>query len=253
MPQWKIITLEETASTNDHLQGLLQGPHPPSEGLVITAALQSRGRGHQQNTWESEKGKNLLMSVLLQPKNLPASELFFLNMCICLAVHKTLEKHAVTGNLHIKWPNDIYLNNKKIAGILCENTLNQDMVKNCVAGMGINVNQQRFIHTQAISLFQVLQRETDLQIFCLEVLESIRHFYTLLNEKQYAVIRNLYVDRLWLWQTPAPFEDKEGKFTGRITGIDQWGRLLIQKEDGTLQHYQHKEVSFLYATHEPRH
>ena len=155
--EWEIIHIDETDSTNRWLksqqltansQQLTANSQQPSqrhtltERTAICAEYQTAGRGCGTNRWESERGKNLLFSLLLHPEQIHASKQFHISMAISLAITEALGQYI--GNLSIKWPNDIYWKNGKLAGILIENTLQGTMIKDCIIGVGLNVNQQHF-------------------------------------------------------------------------------------------------------------
>ena len=151
---WKIIHIDETDSTNHWLKShqlIANSPEP----TAIWADYQTAGRGCGTNTWESERGKNLLFSMLIHPENLPANKQFQISMAISLAIVDALGQ--LVGDLSIKWPNDIYWRNGKIGGILIENTLKGNLIKESIIGVGLNVNQREF-HSDApnpVSLWQI--------------------------------------------------------------------------------------------------
>jgi len=115
----KIVRLEETESTNSYLKGLLKTEHL-EEGSVVVADFQTAGRGQMGNSWYSGKGDNLLFSLLIYPIEIPANEQFIISRTISLAIKNTLDQF--TDDIRIKWPNDIYWKDRKIAGILIENS-----------------------------------------------------------------------------------------------------------------------------------
>ena len=154
--EWKIIHIDETDSTNRWLRE--QGGE---EDMVVWADFQTAGRGQGTNKWESEQGKNLLFSILLHPKDIPANKQFAISMQVSLAICEALGERI--GDLSIKWPNDIYWRNAKICGILIENRLQGSRIRDSIIGVGLNVNQRQF-HSDApnpVSLWQICEQETD--------------------------------------------------------------------------------------------
>ncbi len=138
---YNVVWLEEVDSTNNYLKEWFRR-EPLGEGTTVVADYQTRGRGQRGNGWSSEKGENLLFSLLLYPKGIKANEQFILSRIASLAVKWVLDRF--TGDICIKWPNDIYWGEKKIAGMLIENDLLRGEVTRSVVGIGINVNQRRF-------------------------------------------------------------------------------------------------------------
>ena len=151
---FRITRLDETDSTNAYIRRMLSAPQQgetdpvadQSRYWVVTTEFQSSGRGQGTNTWESERGKNLLFSVLCHPVWIPITGQFILSEAIALAIRDALAVYD--SHFTIKWPNDIYWNDKKICGILIENTLGGGHIKDCILGVGLNVNQNAF-HSDA--------------------------------------------------------------------------------------------------------
>ena len=167
--EWKIIHIDETDSTNRYLKGV-------KEGNVVVADYQTSGRGCGTNTWESERGKNMLFSVMIHPVQLPVQRQFHISMAISLAIVEALEQQI--GDVSIKWPNDIYWRNAKICGILIENTLQGNRIKDSVIGVGLNVNQRAF-HSDApnpVSLWQIHGQETDREQLLRDILRNFDKF-----------------------------------------------------------------------------
>jgi BirA family biotin operon repressor/biotin-[acetyl-CoA-carboxylase] ligase len=127
----------------------------------VVADYQTAGRGCGTNRWESERGRNLLFSLLIRPHGLSANRQFHLSMAISLAISETLGQHV--GDVSIKWPNDIYWRDGKIAGILIEHTLQGALIKDSIIGVGLNVNQREFRSDapNPVSLWQISGQETN--------------------------------------------------------------------------------------------
>ena len=228
---WKIIHIEETDSTNQWLKDRRMG-----EDQVVWADYQTAGRGCGANRWESERGKNLLFSMMIHPENLPANKQFQISMAISLAIVDALGQ--LVGDLCIKWPNDIYWRNGKLAGILIENTLKGNFIKDSIIGVGLNVNQREF-HSDApnpVSLWQITSQETDRE----QLLKDI------LNRLDFGeALKECYMKLLYRRKGFHPYTDKDGVFMAEIAGVEDDGHLLLIDEDGKERRYAFKEVTFI--------
>jgi len=139
MESWqKIIALDKVESTNSYFSDLLKKSKSP-EGSIVSALYQSHGKGQGSNSWESEQGKNLLISLVLYPNDLPLDKHFLLSKAISLGLVDYMS--AKTNHIKIKWPNDIYFKNKKLAGILIENVIKGNAITQSIVGIGLNLNQ----------------------------------------------------------------------------------------------------------------
>ena len=133
---------KELTSTNDQAFMLLKTINPV-EGTVIYADFQKAGRGQKDNKWESEKGKNLLLSIILYPTSIRPEDQFYLSMAVSLGICDFIDSFFPGSK--IKWPNDIYINDDKIAGILIENSVMGETIESTIAGIGININQKPIV------------------------------------------------------------------------------------------------------------
>ena len=231
---WKIIHIDETDSTNRWLQRSMAA----DANMVVVADNQTEGRGCGTNRWESERGKNLLFSLLISPEYLPANKQFQLSMAISLAIVDALGQ--LVGDLSIKWPNDIYWRNGKLAGILIENTLKGNLIKDCIMGVGLNVNQRAF-HSDApnpVSLWQITGQETDREQLLQEILKSLDVLLA-------TDIKDRYMKMLYRRKGFHPYTDKDGVFMAEIVGVEDDGHLLLNDEDGLQRRYAFKEVQFI--------
>ena len=146
----KLLFFENLPSTNSHAASLLRD-NKVSEGAVIYTNYQSAGRGQGGNKWESEENKNLLISIVLFPSMISPADQFLLSMAVSLGICDFLDRYI--SAISIKWPNDIYVKNDKIAGILIENSIMGDHIENTIAGIGININQEKFMSDAPESCF----------------------------------------------------------------------------------------------------
>ena len=232
--EWEIIHIAETDSTNRWLR------ERGGEGdMVVVADYQMAGKGQGNNSWESERGKNLLFSVLYHPQRIPANRQFHISMAVSLAIADALGEHI--GDVSIKWPNDIYWRNAKICGILIENRLLGQTIRDSIIGVGVNVNQRQF-HSNApnpVSLWQIHGHETDLEL----LLQSILDKFTLyINKKE---IKTQYLHLLYRRKGFHPYADKEGSFMAEIVDVEDDGHLLLCDDNGQQRRYAFKEVSFV--------
>jgi BirA family transcriptional regulator, biotin operon repressor / biotin---[acetyl-CoA-carboxylase] ligase len=238
------IRFKSLDSTNDYCKNLLIRQKVP-EGTVIWTLDQSKGRGQGSNIWESGTGKNLTFSVILHPRFLQASEQFGISMIIALGVMEFLDEFI--GDVTVKWPNDIYAGNKKIAGILIENYIMENSVTDSIIGVGININQSRFGDhlPNAISLRYLTSRVHDLEICLDKVCNHIDKWYSFLKKGDKAPILNNYTARLFRLNEKHGYKSSESEFSGYIRGIDDFGQLKIEDEKGLVRHFGLQEVKFL--------
>ncbi len=229
----KIIHIDETDSTNRWLRE--QGG---DDDMVVWADYQTAGRGQGSNSWESERGKNLTFSLLIHPSNIPANRQFSISMQISLAICEALGQRI--GNLSIKWPNDIYWRNAKIAGILIENRLHGNVIRDSIIGIGLNVNQRKFLSDapNPVSLWQICEQEIDREVLLNDILTA---FYRLIGKD----VRQQYLSMLYRRSGYHPYTDKSGVFMAKIADVLEDGHLVLQDEEGKIRKYAFKEVSFI--------
>lgn len=250
MAAWNIIHIEETDSTNQWLRrefsaGKLEvycretGSLVPVNSVAVVADYQTAGRGCASNSWESERGQNLLFSMLIHPKEIPASRQFHISMAVSLAICEALGQYV--GDLSIKWPNDIYWRDGKICGILIENTLQGSAIKDSIIGVGVNVNQRRFLSDapNPVSLWQICEQETDREKLLQEILDSFEHY---LHRRD---IKAQYCSMLYRRNGFYPYADKNGVFMAEIMDVEDDGHLLLHDDNGQQRRYAFKEVSFI--------
>ena len=241
----KLITLNEVNSTNTFLKEALSKSTPLYEGTVILAEKQYAGRGQAGNSWQSEAGKNLTFSILLNPTFLPLEKQFDLNKAISLALNDVLNKYT-SGNAFIKWPNDSYIGNKKIAGLLIENIVNGNKIKYAIIGIGINVNQETFPSDikNVTSLKQALHQDYDLLNLLGEICSSVESRYLQLKSGKSLELDMEYLSKLYLRDEWAPFYFDGQVQSGKIKGITSNGQLILDTVDGT-RYFNNKEIEFI--------
>lgn len=238
------FNLHETESTNSFLHEQLMSEKLP-EGSVVTADYQTKGRGQRGSSWQSEAGKNLLMSIVVYPDFLKASEAFVLSKCIALATYDLLADYS--NQVQIKWPNDILIEGKKVAGILIENILRGADIYATIAGIGINFNQQMFEEglNSATSVFINSGVKADTQINAVKLHENIEVYYQMLQQKKIEEIDRLYLTHLYKLNETALFNDANGPFQGKIKGLSPMGLLIVERENGEKHLYDVKEISLV--------
>jgi BirA family biotin operon repressor/biotin-[acetyl-CoA-carboxylase] ligase len=240
-----LLTLKEVDSTNNFLKNLLSNSKPVPEGTVIMAETQFAGRGQQQNKWHSEPGKNLTFSLLLRPSFLMVNDQFDLVRAISLGVFDALQPLLGDG-LKIKWPNDIYYGDKKLGGMLIENLLQGEQIKNAIIGIGLNINQEHFPGGagNAVSLKQILQKNYDLRGLLADICNHIEAYYLNLKAGKISFIRETYLNRLYWFNKDARFKAAGETFNGAIKGVKDNGLLAIQRDNKEIT-YNFKEIEFL--------
>lgn len=235
MAEWNIIHIDETDSTNQWLKEHINDFEQPT---VVLTEYQTAGRGCGTNKWESERGKNLLFSILIHPYGVRAHRQFRFSMAISLAICKALGQHI--GDLSIKWPNDIYWRNGKIAGILIENTLVGKSVKDCIIGIGLNVNQREF-HSNApnpVSMWQICEEETDRESILQDILRYFEEYMGKYNKEE-------YLSMLYRRKGYFPYADKDGAFMAEIIDVEDDGHLVLNDDNGQQRRYAFKEIRFI--------
>ncbi len=173
-----LLELSEVDSTNAFANQLLSSQ--PAEGTVVRAAYQSAGRGQQSNVWLSQANANLTFSLILHPKFLAPQRAFALNKVVSLALHQCIQELLPDRTVSVKWPNDILVDGKKVAGILIENHLDQHGIKASIVGIGLNVNQVNFpdeLSGKASSLSLEAGRQFDLDAVFTSLLEHLESLY----------------------------------------------------------------------------
>ena len=223
--------IEQTNSTNTLLKELIAKGQEPD---FIYAGYQTAGRGQTGNSWESEKGKNLICSILLPPNK----NLYFLNIAVSVAILRLFDEP-----LTIKWPNDIYWKDKKLAGILLENAIIGNEVKYTIAGIGLNVNQTEFVSDapNPVSLKQISGKEYAIDSLMLDLLEAV---HTVLNEPEEAVWSE-YKAHLYRREGYWPFADQNGTFEAQIEDVLPSGEIVLRDKNNKERIYHFKQIRYV--------
>lgn len=258
-PDIRYIHLDETVSTNDYLrtlsgndretagtqQGRKQGAQAQPRMTVAWTDFQTAGRGQGTNTWESERDKNLLFSILCHPVMLPLPMQFIISEAHALALYDTLSQKA--DGFSIKWPNDIYWHDRKICGTLIENSVHGGHICDCIIGTGVNVNQQTF-HSDApnpVSLCQILGQPTDRETLLREIVTRFDEYLQCIANGDYATIAGRYMSFLYRRHGFFTFRDGDGDFEAAIVEVEDNGHLVLRDHEGRTRIYAFKEVEFV--------
>jgi len=240
----KYVHLEQIDSTNAYLQR--QQSEADIRNWVVSADEQTAGKGMGSNSWESEVGKNLTFSLALDMSFLSAERQFLLSEAVALGLIDALDALLPAEKLYIKWPNDIYYENHKLAGILIKSTIKASMMDVSIIGIGLNVNQMQFQDwpTHPISLKQITGKEYDLQPLLEQVSESIYNKVEILKTNPTAIEQE-YLRRLFRYRTWANYEVDGKVLRLYMTGIDAFGRLMLVDEEEKEYCFDVKEVKFV--------
>lgn len=236
----KAIYLDEVDSTNRYL--LEYQPAEGEDATICVADFQTAGRGCGSNSWESERGKNLLFSLLIHPTDIEAREQFHISMAISLAICDAMQSYGMK-DVSVKWPNDIYWKDKKLCGILIENRLSGTFIRDSIIGIGLNVNQDVFLSDvpNPVSMRQILGREFNRD-------EVLRRILAKLNVCRCMVDFTYMRYNAMLYRRGKgffPFRDASGNFMAEILESDRSGLLMLRKQGGEVQSYAFKEVQFI--------
>lgn len=238
----KIIRLKEIDSTNRFLRELKD--EQEDEMVVAVADFQTAGKGQGSHTWESEAGKNLLFSIKVHPRWVPVRQQFLLSMAGAIAIKEALETYV--DGITLKWPNDVYWNDKKISGTLIETSIDSKGIKTCIFGIGINVNQEAF-HSDApnpVSLRKILGYEVDKDELLQKVIEGFRQYYELLRRADYMDVSGIYHLSLYRRKGFHRYEDADGDFEGAFVEVEDDGHLILHDKQGVIRSYSFGEVKF---------
>ncbi|MFN4144353.1 MAG: biotin--[acetyl-CoA-carboxylase] ligase [Runella sp.] len=240
-----LIYLPSCQSTNDEAADLLRHGEAP-EGTVVITDYQMAGRGQRGNQWQAQAGENLTFSLILRPRFLRAVEQFQLNMAVSLGVHEFLESCLGDSRTpKIKWPNDAYIGQHKVGGILIENSLQGVHIEHSVVGIGLNVNQLYFEGSRATSLRLATGQAYDLPTLLGVLLEKLEKNYLLLRNKHVDMLKRRYLAQLFRYQEPQLFCQNNAPFVGTIVGVSPEGRLAVQIKQ-RLEYFDFKEISYVF-------
>ena len=242
----KYIHLERIDSTNAYLQR--QQSEHDIRNWVVSADEQTAGKGMGSNGWESEVGKNLTFSLALDMGFLPAERQFLLSEAVPLGIIEVLDTLLPSEKLSIKWPNDIYFENRKLAGILINSTIKANMMDVSIFGIGLNVNQMKFQDwpTHPISLKMIMGKEYDLKPLLEQIAECILIKVQQLKSSPTSIEKD-YLKRLFRYRTWADYEVGGKDLRLFMTGIDSFGRLQLLDTENKPYCFDIKEIRFIIS------
>lgn len=245
----RFLFLDEAASTNSYLMEMLQQDRNLPQLFAVVARNQTQGRGQRGNSWYTSAGKNLTFSFLIRNGYIAPQDQYAVSELVAYGLLKTIARYLDEDQaykLKIKWPNDIYYEDKKIAGILIEHSITGEQIDYSVAGIGLNLNEESFPADipNPISLKQITGESYDPD----EVLRRLMKRYGFMIEEfllgNYAEVHREYMRRLYRRRGLHPFTDVQGHFLASIKDVLPTGQIVLQREDGTESTYAFKEVQF---------
>ena len=236
----EVIHLSEVDSTNN-FAAILLSDQVCQNGTVIMADSQTFGRGQRGNVWQSEKGENLLISIVFIPDNLSVLNQAQLTWATSLSIIETLAKFNIKAQ--VKWPNDIFIGGKKIAGILIENQIIGENIVSSIIGVGLNVNQADFRVNNATSILNETGIKNSLKKVLQSLCESMDNIFNELNTQRGISLKSLYESNLYQRNETCQYEDQTGVFFGKIIGVKESGQLLVEV-NSELVEYGIKEIRY---------
>jgi BirA family transcriptional regulator, biotin operon repressor / biotin---[acetyl-CoA-carboxylase] ligase len=241
----KIIYLPSCHSTNDIAAELVHTTNV-SEGTVVITDEQTAGRGQRGTQWQAGRGHNFTLSIVLKPSFLALSDQFLLSQAVALGVRNYVAES--TKNVYIKWPNDIYVNELKLGGILIESSIQGTGISHSIVGIGLNINQADFQNLRATSLRLETGHRHHLPEELPKLLQALESVYLRLRQGQAEAIRREYLASLLGYGQARLFRTKHGEFEGVVCGVAPTGQLLINKADGTPLSFDIKEVEWVWES-----
>lgn len=239
------IYIPQTISTNVSLAEICSKGYTGNLTCVYSS-FQTDGRGQRGNKWESEDGKNLLFSFVVFPKELPAKEHFILLQITALALYDTLSLY--TEGISIKWPNDIYWEDKKICGTLIENDLSGMNIERSISGTGVNLNQKEFRSNapNPISLSQITGHDYEIDDILHKIMTSASKYYFMYENGESETIRRKYFNAIYRKDGFHWYKDNNGKFEATIENIEKDGRFILKDRKGNVRKYLFKEIEYVF-------
>lgn len=242
----KIIRLDSTDSTNKHAERLLS-EKILNESFCLVSEYQTEGKGLDDNNWVSEPGKNLMISIVNFPDFLPAEQQFALNKIASLSVAMSIKKFIKGYDIFVKWPNDVYIKNKKVCGILLRCAIQSGIIKHCISGIGINIHQDTFPENipNAASLMHYSEKPIKKNIFLDELLDQYKRLYHLLSTGNIQKIDADYLKMLYKMDEVSDFVYKGSLIKATIRGVNEYGWLRIETPEGSFIECNMKEISYI--------
>ena len=234
---YKIIRFDEIDSTNEYAWNLLSNSNP-KENVVIIAENQTAGKGQYGRKWETDRGENIIMTTIKSPNFLKARDAFHLNVITSLTIIDMLQALS-NEEFIVKWPNDIYFGNKKIAGVLIKNKIQDGLIKQSIIGTGININQVSFPKElkNPISLYQITKEKYVIEEAIQLILKGYDHYFKMVESKRMDKIYNGYNEKLFGKNEWRSFFVSGEKKELKILNVSQNGSLSLESKDGSIVEY----------------
>tara|TARA_B100001250_G_scaffold246857_1_gene212212 strand:+ start:1021 stop:1755 length:735 start_codon:yes stop_codon:yes gene_type:complete len=243
MGHYNIIKLNATSSTNDKVKMLLRSKKIHS-GDIVWTDYQYKGRGQYKNKWNSSKGKNLLISLYREFKGLKSKQVSYLNFVISLSIIKTIEYYISSDN-YIKWPNDIMSGQKKISGILIENSIKAGELNNSIIGIGINVNQTRFRNiVNATSIKLITNTEIRVEEVLDKLIKNTGIYLKVLMDQDFHKIIDLYNSKLY-GKDYCKFLINNETFEGKVINVNPSGSVNVKINGFGIKEYESNGIKIL--------
>ena len=241
----QLLKFDHLDSTNNYAKTLIK-EGKANNGQIIYAVSQSAGRGQASNVWESETGENLTFSMIIQPEGIEPKQQFLISQAVSVGIVKYLKFLINNAFIHIKWPNDIYVGMKKIAGILIEHTIQGDQILYSVIGVGLNVNQTVFSKSvpNPTSLSIVNKAQYDLETELDELTTMITCELECLQFDDGEECRMEYLNHLLFLDEEREYTVRDKKIIGTIRGVNEFGLLQIQDKNGAILECGFKEIVY---------
>lgn len=241
-----LLQFNRVTSTNNVLSEMLSNSKPLAEGSVIMAVEQTEGRGQLGSYWESEAGKNICLSLLYRPEFLTIDKQFYLSMAISMGICNFLEAE-LKCKVQVKWPNDIYIKQHKIAGILIENSLQANYLKTSIIGIGLNVNQLTFSSkaANAVSMKQLSGIEYSIDDIVQSLFNALEYWYLMLKNGKTVQIKEEYLSKLMHYKTNAYYKIGDKELQCEISNIEEGGRLVLLCGDELIK-CDTREIEFIF-------
>lgn len=242
------VFLPETYSTNSYAIELLKNVNV-IDGTVVYTHNQTQGRGQRGNSWIAVPERNATFSLIVKPGFLNSKNAFYLSKITALALHDVLTEilNDSQFDIKIKWPNDILVNKKKIAGVLIENSVLNDAIQWSVIGIGLNVNQNDFGEVKAATSLNLLNsKEHSVENTMQAVFVKFEKWYLRLKKGEFKQIDDAYHNLLFTLNTESEFEQNRNRFKATVQGVNESGLLILKLANGSLKTFDIKELSFIY-------
>lgn len=242
-----IIRKDQVSSTNDYIKQCIGSNQIFENGDIVITDDQIEGKGRGTNTWESEPGKNLTFSIFLKPDFLKAEEQFLLNKAVSLSIFNFVKSTISDQKTSIKWPNDIYINDKKVTGILIDNTISGNTIEHSIIGIGININQRNFSKNlpNPVSLFNILNKELDLKKCLYSLCNFLNVEYSHLLNSNLSKLDQSYHSALYRLNEYYHFKIGNRIVEAKILGVSDLGKLQVELLGNGIEEIDYSEIKFI--------